>query len=89
MMHYLISVYGKVQGVFFRANTVQIAQSLGVNGWVKNQKDGSVLISAEGNSQQLSELLAWCHQGPPWSVVEKVEYREIEPEGHRSFQLKY
>lgn len=70
-----ITVYGRVQGVFFRANTVSTAKGLGLTGWVRNRRDGSVEIVAEGRQDSLMELLEWCKNGGPESAsVEKVEH---------------
>ncbi len=71
--HYQIQVYGKVQGVFFRASTKAVADQLGVKGSVRNQADGSVLIEAEASPAILELFLEWCAEGPEKAVVEKVE----------------
>jgi len=77
-----ITVHGIVQGVFFRANTVSAAKGLGLVGLVRNKRDGSVEIVAEGNQDKLIELLEWCKDGGPVSAkVEKVEHRWEEPSG--------
>lgn len=67
-----IHVRGKVQGVFYRASTVTKAQQLGVNGFVRNEPDGSVYMEAEGNEDKLNELIAWCRVGPPRARVDEV-----------------
>lgn len=67
-----IRISGKVQGVFYRASTVTKAQQLGVNGFVRNEPDGSVYIEAEGNEDKLNELIAWCRVGPPRARVDEV-----------------
>ena len=61
----IISVIGRVQGVFFRASTSEKAKALGITGFVKNQSDGSVLIDAEGEESKLKELEDWCLSGGP------------------------
>ena len=87
MKHYDIKVYGKVQGVFYRANTVRTANELGVSGWVKNAEDGSVLISAEGQEQQLDKLVKWCHVGPSYARVERVSFSEGPIQEFNSFRI--
>ncbi|WKZ59106.1 MAG: acylphosphatase [Cyclobacteriaceae bacterium] len=67
-----ILVRGKVQGVFYRASTVTKAQQLGVNGFVRNESDGSVYIEAEGDEGKINELIAWCRIGPPRARVDEV-----------------
>ena len=89
MNHYRIKVLGKVQGVFYRASTKKKAQDLGIHGWVKNQKDGSVLISAEGEEAHLKSLIEWCGQGPAHAQVREVRFEEMEPEGFSGFQIIY
>lgn len=68
-----LTVKGRVQGVYFRASTVQQARHLGLTGWVMNRRDGSVEVLAEGPSDKLEELITWCRQGPPGARVEKVD----------------
>lgn len=73
-----ITVYGRVQGVFFRKYTCEKAMALGLFGWVRNEVDGSVSIHAEGNSEALSALIQWCATGSPWSEVDDVVVTETE-----------
>ncbi len=68
-------VYGRVQGVFYRASTVERARALGLTGWVKNCPDGSVEGIAEGPRRALEELILWCGRGPPGARVSRVETR--------------
>ena len=72
MKHYSIVVFGKVQGVFFRASTQEEAQRLNLRGWVKNEADGSVRIEAEGEPAALQQLVDWCHRGPRHARVTNV-----------------
>jgi len=89
MKHYTIQVFGKVQGVFFRASTREKATELGINGWVKNESDGSVLIEAEGSDDKLQSLISWCRQGPPQAQVEKVEYADSELQNYEQFEVTH
>lgn len=68
-----IRVFGKVQGVFFRNEAKDIADSLGLFGWIKNEENGSVKIVAEGDEEKLKELVEWCRSGSEWSRVELVD----------------
>ena len=77
-----LKVVGRVQGVYFRASTVQQAQSLRLTGWVMNSPDGSVEAVAEGAKQKLEELIAWCHQGPDGARVTHVDVRWETPENN-------
>ena len=88
MQHYTIVVYGKVQGVFFRASTREQAQQLDIRGWVKNEADGSVRIEAEGEAAALQRLVAWCHQGPPPAQVTTVDVRSGEVVNYTEFEVR-
>jgi acylphosphatase len=68
-------VRGRVQGVFFRASTQREARRLGLTGWVKNRPDGPVEILAEGEEDELKELIAWANRGPSAARVERVDIR--------------
>jgi len=68
-----LTIEGWVQGVFFRASTVQEATRLGVKGWVRNCPDGSVEVVAEGNKEKIDELIEWCHRGPAGAQVRTVQ----------------
>ncbi|MGB3312505.1 MAG: acylphosphatase [Nodosilinea sp.] len=75
-------VHGVVQGVGFRYHTHQIAQQLGVKGFVRNQPDGTVEIVAVGTSDQLSALLDWANQGPAGARVTQVETEPYKGSAH-------
>ena len=68
-------VRGRVQGVYFRASSQREAKRLGLTGWVKNRSDGGVEVLAEGEEDELKELIAWAHRGPSASRVERVDVR--------------
>ena len=70
-----LKIHGRVQGVYYRAATVQQAQSLGLTGWVMNCPDGSVEAVAEGAKLKLEKLIAWCRQGPDGARVTHVDVR--------------
>ncbi len=80
-------ITGQVQGVFFRATTQEMAQSLGLTGWVKNTNEGAVEIHAEGSEDALQQLEEWCQHGPPAARVEKMTAAEVLEEGHTDFQI--
>lgn len=85
-----IIVFGRVQGVFFRHETQVTAQGLGLSGWVRNRRDGSVEILAEGEKDQLEALIGWCHQGPAMSNVEDVKVDWQKPTGEfQGFRVEY
>ena len=70
-------VSGKVQGVYFRASTAQLATRLGVRGHALNQPDGCVEVLALGLAPAIEELRQWLQRGPPAARVEEVR---AEPE---------
>ena len=82
-------VTGRVQGVFYRASTVQEAARLGLVGWVRNEPDGSVLIEAQGQREGLERLLAWCGKGPPGARVSRVDPDWVdEMSGETTFRVR-
>ena len=86
--HLNIKVIGKVQGVFFRASTKAVADQMGIKGLVRNEKDGSVYIEAEGSTTFLEMFVDWCKEGPDKSVVENVEVSEGELKNYSNFEVK-
>ena len=84
-----LRIRGRVQGVYFRACTVQQAQALGLTGWVMNCDDGSVMAVAEGLRGQLEKLVSWCWNGPAGARVTDVtvEWQQTL-EGFRGFVLQ-
>lgn len=83
-----ITVYGKVQGVFFRKYTQQIAMSLELSGFVRNNKNGTVSIEAAGSDEKVNKLVEWCRKGPLGANVERAEVNEINPGKYRSFEIR-
>lgn len=80
--HLNIKVHGRVQGVFFRQTVRRNAESLGVNGYVRNNPDGSVSIEAEADEGTLKEFLDLCWQGTSKAKVRRLE---TEPGGLQHF----
>jgi acylphosphatase len=70
-----ISVSGKVQGVFFRANAARHARALGLVGTVENLDDGQVLAHAEGPRDRIDAFVEWCQDGPADAEVSGVSVR--------------
>ncbi len=88
--HYKIIVTGKVQGVFYRKNTKQKAQELGLTGYVKNMPDGTVKIEAEGEGDKLEILKEWCYQGSPAANVSNVKVETSNDlKNYSKFTIKY
>jgi acylphosphatase len=87
MKHVKIRVTGRVQGVSFRDNARTQANNLDIQGFARNEPDGSVYIEAEGSDSAIRKFLAWCHQGPREAVVENVEHSTHDPIGHSGFEV--
>ena len=82
-------VGGRVQGVYYRASTVEAAERLGVAGWVRNCADGSVELEAEGPTAAVEGLLAWCRTGPAGARVTGVDVEWIPATGSEErFRVK-
>ena len=83
-----VRIFGRVQGVFFRNWTADKARGLGVRGWVRNRRDGSVELAAYGSDEAVEALIADCRTGPPAARVERIEVDPAEGEGPPSgFQV--
>ena len=67
-----VIIEGTVQGVFFRHHTAQTARRLGVRGWVKNRREGSVEAVFEGDKGTVDQIVQWCHRGPSGARVTEV-----------------
>ncbi len=65
-------VSGRVQGVCFRAYTVEEARDLELSGWVRNLADGRVEIEAQGPREDVERLVAWANRGSPYATVTGV-----------------
>jgi acylphosphatase len=76
-----VRIHGLVQGVGFRAWAMERARALGVRGWVRNRRDGSVELVAYGEDEPVEALTAACRTGPPAARVERIEVEIAEGEG--------
>ena len=85
-----LRITGRVQGVGFRYSAMDEARRLAVTGWVRNTYDGAVELVAEGQLDQLQQLVAWCHVGPRGGLVTDVEERWLEHRGDfGGFQIRH
>lgn len=85
----IIKVYGRVQGVFFRHSARLKAEELGLRGFARNETDGSVALTAEGEEETLRKFLEWCRRGPPLARVDeiKIEWQETT-EKFKRFEIQ-
>ncbi len=82
-----IEVYGRVQGVYYRANAFNKAKEFSIFGTVQNTPDGHVCIVAEGEEPNLEMFVEWCKKGPMLAHVTKVEVSDCECIGYSSFDI--
>jgi len=68
-----VIIEGRVQGVFFRHHTQEVAFRLDLKGWVKNRRDGSVEALFEGDKKKVDQIIQWCHRGPSEARVTNVQ----------------
>ncbi len=87
MKHLNIIITGLVQGVCFRARTLEKAKELGVRGFVRNEADGSVLIEAEGGDDALQVFVDWVNVGPERAEVGSVSVEEGELVSYSNFVI--
>jgi acylphosphatase len=83
-----VLVRGRVQGVFFRAETRSRAESLGLAGSVRNLPDGSVEAVFEGDPERVESMVEWCKRGPDGASVEGIEASPEEPTGEPGFDVR-
>jgi acylphosphatase len=69
-------VRGRVQGVGFRESMRWEAERLGVSGWVRNRRDGTVEAVVDGDAAAVAAILAWARRGPTSAHVEEVVLTE-------------
>jgi acylphosphatase len=85
-----VFVSGRVQGVFFRAETAHIADRLGLVGWVRNLPDGRVEALFEGEKEDVEKALDFCRRGPPGARVQNLDLKwEDWKGGFHDFRVAY
>jgi len=83
-------IAGRVHGVFFRAFTRDIAHSLGLNGWVRNLRDGRVEALFEGGKRLIEQAIKECYNGPPGARVSNIEVQWEPYKGdEKGFSVRY
>jgi acylphosphatase len=78
-----LRVGGRVQGVWYRGSMQDEAVRLGVAGWVRNCRDGTVEAEVEGPREAVEALIGWARQGPPGARVTRVDLDWVVPCGER------
>jgi acylphosphatase len=80
-------VEGRVQGVGYRAWVEHTARSLGLAGWVRNLRDGSVEMMLQGASENVTAMLRSCEHGPPDARVTKIEILGEGASAYTAFEV--
>lgn len=75
-----IVVRGRVQGVGFRFAAVDAATALGVTGWVRNRRDGTVEAWLQGDDAAVERAIGWARRGPASARVEGVDVDDVAPD---------
>ena len=87
-IHIIIS--GKVQGVMMRDHLRKNASILNIKGWVKNKKDGTVEVLAQGKESDVDKFIDICKKGSFLANVQNVEMNNIPiEEEHEGFQIRH
>ena len=85
--HFNLSVAGKVHGVGYRFSCMEAAYKHNIKGFVRNKKDGSVYVEAEGVEQDLNNFITWCRKGPVWARVTDIVIDDGEVMNYDSFEI--
>jgi acylphosphatase len=84
-----IRIYGRVQGVFFRAWTREQAEKLNVKGWVRNCPDGRVEAHVEGELTSVEEMIDLLRIGPPSATVDDLRVWDAELCDFEGFEVRH
>ncbi len=83
-----VVVHGRVQGVFFRDSCRHEAEAVGVRGWVRNERDGTVRAHFEGPPAGVEHMVAWVHDGPRHARVRHVDVAVVPPQDLHGFEVR-
>jgi acylphosphatase len=90
MVHYEITIKGRVQGVGFRQFVKQKALDFGIKGWVKNMPDGSVLVKAEASEIDMEPFVDHLRRGPSMGRVDKLLTNRVDKlAGFSDFSIRF
>lgn len=84
---YIAHIRGKVQGVYFRASTQQMAIENHLSGYARNLADGEVEVLVCGEEENVDKLLVWLEEGPSKAEVEYVDKKQVEWQEHPLFSI--
>ena len=83
-----LRIHGRVQGVFYRGWSAETARSLGLNGWVRNRRDGTVEMLVEGQEEEVARMIERCRQGPPAARVDRIDVEEADEPAPGGFEQR-
>ena len=83
-----LRIHGEVQGVFYRAWSVETARSLGLRGWVRNRRDGSVEMVVRGEDETVRQFVERCREGPPAARVDRIDIEDATEEVPAGFEKR-
>ena len=90
MIQYEIKITGKVQGVGFRYFAYQKANEIGISGWVKNYRDGGVIIIAQGDKIDLNTFTDYLQIGPTRARVDNIsKYKKQILNNFSDFEIRF
>lgn len=84
---YIAHLSGKVQGVYFRASSQQMAIELGLSGYARNLADGGVEVMDSGDKNNVNKILEWLTHGPSEAEVDKIELKQVELQEYSFFSI--
>jgi len=84
---YIAHVSGKVQGVYFRASSQQIAIDNHLSGYARNLADGDVEVLMCGEEENVNKMLHWLEDGPSLAKVDHVDKKQVEWQEHSFFSI--
>ncbi len=88
--HFNVTVFGRVQGVFYRAGTREIALNQHLTGWVRNLSDGRVEAMFEGEKGNIEKVIEWCRLGPPAAAPSNLDIKWLKYSGSfTDFTMRY
>jgi len=85
----LLRIHGRVQGVGYRESMRQQANRLGLTGWVRNRRDGTVEALVCGRAEQVDLIVEWAQRGPRYAMVERVIVIEAEVALSEEFEIVF
>jgi DNA ligase D-like protein (predicted 3'-phosphoesterase) len=81
-------VRGDFDEIGFRRETLEMAEALGVLGWVRSEEDGRLQVHAEGSVEALERMKDFLRGGPRGAVLRSLEVEEVKVEGHEHFAIR-